>query len=89
MSKNLINYDLINIVDNINGGDILPIGDTSYDIDAYRRFEQIELLIEHYIDKVIECAEIGGIGASIELAREEAGDFLKDIYDKLKDAEVG
>ena len=89
MSKNLINYDLIDIVDNINGGDILPIGDSSYDVDAYRRLEQIELLIEHYIDKTIEVAEIGGRAYSIEVTREEARDFLKDIYDKLKDAEVG
>ena len=89
MSKNLINYDLIDIVDNINGGDILPIGDSSYDVDAYRRLEQIELLIEHYIDKTIEVAEIGGRAYSIEVTREEARDFLKDIYDKLKEAEVG
>jgi hypothetical protein len=89
MSKCLINYDLVDIVDKINGGDILPIGDSSYDVDAYRRLEQIELLIEHYIDKTIEVAEIGGRAASIDIAREEARDFLKDIYEQLKDAEVG
>lgn len=89
MSRKLENYNLIDIVDNINGGDILPIGDSSYDVDAYRRLEQIELLIEHYIDKTIEVAEIGGRAYSIEVTREEARDFLKDIYDKLKDAEVG
>ncbi len=89
MSRRLENYNLVNIVDNLNGGDILPIGDSSYDVDAYRRLEQIETLVEHYINEIIEVAAVGGLAASIDLAREEARDFLKDIYEQLKDAEVG
>ena len=84
-----MNYDLVDIVNKINGGNILPIGDSSYDVDACQRLEQIELLVEHYIDKIIEVAEVGGRAYSIEVTREEARDFLKDIYEKLKDAEVG
>lgn len=38
--------------------------------------------------EIIEIAELGGREASIDKAREEARDFLKDIYDKLKDIDV-
>ena len=88
MSRTLTNYDLVKIVDKINGGDIAPRGEANYDVDAYRRFEQITLLVEYYINEIIEIAEMGGLEASIDLAREEARDFLKDIYEKLENVDV-
>lgn len=87
MSKFFTSYDLIEIVDKING-DISPRGETHHDIKAFNSLEEIELLVEHYIDNIIEIAELGGREASIDKAREEARDFLKDIYDKLKDIDV-
>lgn len=88
MSKCLINYDLVNIVDRINGN-ILPKGETHHDAKAFESLEQIETLVEHYINEIIDIAETCGSEASIDKAREEARDFLKDIYEQLKDAEVG
>ena len=87
MRKCLINYDLVDIVDRINGN-ILPKGETHHDVKAFESLEQIELLVEYYIDNIIEIAELGGREASIDKAREEARDFLKDIYYKLKDVDV-
>ena len=87
MTKCFASYDLIEIVDKING-DISPRGETHHDIKAFSSLEEIELLVEHYIDNIIEIAELGGREASIDKAREEARDFLKDIYGKLKDVDI-
>ena len=87
MSRTLTNYDLVEIVDKING-DIIPRGETHHDIKAFESLKQIESLVEYYINEIIEVAEISGLEASIDIAREEARDFLKDIYEQLKDVDV-
>ena len=87
MSKILTSYDLVDIVDKINGT-ILPRGETRHDIKAFESLEQIETLVEYYINEIIEVSRTCGREASIDKAREEARDFLKDIYDKLKDIDV-
>ena len=79
-------YDLQDIVKNVNGGDIKPIGESNYDEKAFERMQDIQTLTEVLIDDLIDVALMSGREASVDEAREEAQAFLKNMIDKISDA---
>lgn len=79
-------YDLQDIVRNVNGGDIKPIGETNYDKKAFERMNDIQVLTEWLIDDLIDVALMNGNEASIDKARDNAKEFLRSLCDRLSDA---
>ena len=76
-------YDL---QENVNGGDIKPIGESNYDKKAFERMQDIQTLTEVLIDDLIDVALMSGREASVDKAKEEAQAFLKNMIDKISDA---
>lgn len=78
-------YDLQDIVRNVNGGDIKPIGETNYDKKAFERMNDIQVLTECLIDDLIDVALMHGNEASIDKARDNAKEFLRSMCDRLSE----
>ena len=76
-------YALYDIVDKINGGGIIPIGETNYDKKAYMRMKEIEDLAECLVDDMLRVYEQKGNEASIADAREEAGKWFKMMKETI------
>lgn len=79
-------YDLQDIVKNINGGDIEPIGDSNYDEKAFERQNDIQVLTDCLIEDLLGIAVMNTNGqASVDKAKEEAKKCLEIIFDKIRE----
>lgn len=81
-------YTLYDVVIQLNGGGIIPIGDTHYDTKAYERMKNIEKLADDLINEIMKstCANEYEIKmASIQKAREEAIRWLKEVRENIDD----
>ena len=76
-------YALYDIVDKVNGGGIIPIGETNYDKKAYERMREIETLIDYLIDDMLRVYEQKGYEASIQDAQKEADKYLRQLKDTI------
>lgn len=65
-------YNLYEIVKNVSGGGIIPIGETNYDREAFKRMKEIEELMDSLIDDMMRITEQMGWQASVYKAKEEA-----------------
>lgn len=72
-------YSLYDIVEKINGGGIVPVGETNYDKEAFKRMTEIENLIECLIDDMLRVSEKTGYEASVQTARDEAVGWFEDL----------
>lgn len=72
-------YSLYDIVEKINGGGIVPVGETNYDKEAFKRMIEIENLIECLIDDMLRVSEKTGYEASVQTARDEAVGWFEDL----------
>lgn len=72
-------YALYDIVDNINGGSIVPIGETNHDNKAFLRMKEIEILIDVLVEDMIKVCEQTSYEASIQEARREAVKYLRQL----------
>ena len=72
-------YTLYDMVNKVNGGCILPIGETNYDKKAFERMKEVENLIEYLIDDMLRVYEQTGYEASISEARREADKWFWDM----------
>lgn len=66
MMKTFTFYELVK---QLNGGAIIPVGETRYDEKAYERMVEIEGLAMNLIEDISEIAETKNKEASIEKAR--------------------
>lgn len=78
-------YALYDIVDKVNGGGIIPVGETNYDNKAFMRMKEIEGLIDCLVDDVLRVYEQTGYEASIQDAKREADKYLWDLKTTLDD----
>ena len=78
-------YELYDIVDKVNGGGIVPIGETNYDKKAFCRLKEIENLIDCLVDDMLRVYEQTGYEASIQEARKEADKYLWDLKTTIDD----
>ena len=78
-------YALYDIVDKVNGGGIIPIGETNYDNKAFMRMKEIESLIDCLVDDMLRVYEQTGYEASIQEAHREADKYLWDLKVTLDD----
>ena len=78
-------YALYDIVDKVNGGGIIPIGETNYDKKAYERMKEIENLIDCLVDDMLRVYEQTGYEASIQDAKREADKYLWDLKTTVDD----
>ena len=78
-------YALYDIVDKMVGGSIVPVGETDYDNKAFTRMLEVEELVEDLIDDFSKVVETDGTEYSIQRARVEARNWLKDLRDKIND----
>ena len=76
-------YTLYDIVEKINGGEIVPIGETNYDNKAYMRMKETEDLAECLIDDMLRVYEQKGNEASIADARNEAEKWFKMMKETI------
>lgn len=72
-------YALYDIVDKVNGGGIIPIGETNYDNKAFMRMKEIENLIDMLVDDMLRVYEQKGYEASVQSAQREADKYLWDL----------
>lgn len=78
-------YNLYEIVKNVSGGGIIPIGETNYDREAFKRMEEIKELIDMLIDDMMRITEQRGWQASVYKAKEEALSW----FEGLKETAIG
>lgn len=78
-------YALYDIVDKMVGGSIVPVGETNYDKKAFTRMLEVEELVEDLIDDFSKVVETDGTEYSIQRARVEARNWLKDLRDEIND----
>ena len=72
-------YTLYDIVKNVNGGGIIPIGETNYDREAFERMEEIKELIDMLIDDMMRITEQRGCESSVWRAREDALSWFEGL----------
>lgn len=78
------NYSIQDIVTRINGGDFIPLGDTTYDGKAYERQREIEGLIDWLIDGMRYVYEYKNrFEWSYEKASKEAERYLISLRDTI------
>lgn len=78
-------YALYDIVDKMVGGSIVPVGETNYDNKAFTRMLEVEELVEDLIDDFSKVVETDGFENSVEIARSEARNWLKDLRDTINE----
>lgn len=78
-------YALYDIVEKVNGGGIIPIGETNYDKKAYERMKEIETLIDYLVEDMLRVYEQTGYEASIQDARQEADNYLWQLLVTIED----
>ena len=78
-------YALYDIVEKINGGGIIPVGETNYDNKAFTRMLEVEELVEDLIDDFSKVVETDGTEYSIQRARVEAENWLIELRDTIID----
>lgn len=76
-------YALYDIVEKINGGGIIPVGETNYDNKAYMRMKEVEDLAECLVDDMLRVLETKGCEASISDARQEARKWFKQMQETI------
>ena len=76
-------YALYDIVENVNGGGIIPIGETIYDGKAYERMKEIEVLIEYLVDDMLRVYEQKSYEASVMDASKEAEKWFKEMKETI------
>lgn len=76
-------YALYDIVEKINGGGIIPVGETNYDNKAYMRMKEVEDLAECLVDDMLRVLETKGNEASISEARREARKWFKEMQETI------
>lgn len=76
-------YALYDIVEKINGGGIIPVGETNYDNKAYMRMKEVEDLAECLVDDMLRVLETKGNEASISDARQEARKWFKEMQETI------
>ena len=76
-------YALYDIVDKINGGGIVPIGETHYDNKAFLRMKEIETLIEYLVDDMLRVYEQKSYEASVRDASKEAEKWFKEMKETI------
>ena len=76
-------YELYDIVEKLNGGSIIPVGETNYDNEAFMRMKEAEQLIECFIDDMLRVLETKGNEASISYARQEARKWFKEMQETI------
>lgn len=77
-------YTLIDVVDRLIGGDIIPVGDSAYDEKALERQKLVEDLIDYLLDGVLRCYEgLDSYMYSVRVAADEARTYLMDKSDTL------
>lgn len=72
-------YGLYTIVNKINGGGIIPVGETNYDNEAFERMKNIEDLIEKLVDDMLRVYEQTGYEVSVHKAKDEAVGWFEDL----------
>lgn len=78
-------YALYDIVEKVNGGGIIPIGETNYDNKAYERMKEIETLIDYLVEDMLRVYEQAGYEASVQNARREANKYLWELKATIDD----
>lgn len=78
-------YALYDIVEKINGGGIIPVGETNYDNKAYMRMKEVEDLAECLVDDMLRVLETKGNEASISDARQEARKWFKEMQETINE----
>lgn len=79
-------YSLYEIVRKLNGGSILPVGETNYDDNAYKRMLEQESLISELINDIEHVVGQDGYGLhSVYRAKTQAIDWLREMRDDIDD----
>ena len=76
-------YELYDIVEKVNGGGIIPVGETNYDQMAFFRMKEIEHLTDYLIEDMLRVLETEGNEASISKARDEAKRWFIDLKETI------
>ena len=78
-------YGLYTIVNKINGGGFIPVGETNYDNEAFERMKNIEDLIDMLLDDMLRVYEQTGYEASVHKAKDEAERWFKEVHEAIED----
>ena len=76
-------YELYDIVEKVNGGGIIPVGETNYDRMAFYRMKEIEHLTDYLIEDMLRVLETERNEASISKARDEARGWFTDLKETV------
>lgn len=79
------NFNLYEIVKKLNGGSILPIGETNYDDGAFKRMEELESLVFDLIDDFKRVADLESNEYSVSRARTKARAWLWSMRESIDD----
>lgn len=77
--------DLDDIIQKLNGGKILPIGETNYDREALKRQETIQHLADILIEDIFRVTECEGNESSVEKARCKAFGWFNQLIEMLEE----
>ena len=77
--------DLDDIIQKLNGGKIRPIGETNYDIEAFKRQETIQHLTDILIEDIFRVTECKGNESSVEKARNKAFGCFSQLIEMLEE----
>lgn len=72
-------YNLYEIVKNVNSGGIIPIGETNYDREAFKRMEEIKELMDSLISDMMRITEQRGCQSSVHKAKEDAISWFEGL----------
>jgi len=79
------NFNLYEIVKKLNGGSILPVGETNCDNRAFERMKELESLTLELILDIVRVAELETYENSVDKARTDARAWLREVRENIDD----
>lgn len=77
-------FDLYEIVKQLNGGGVAPIGESNYDEKAFKRMQEQKNLVRLLIDDIERVAILEGYEASVCEAKTDAIDWLLNLKEDIE-----
>ena len=79
------NFNLHEIVEKLNGGSIMPVGETNCDNRAFERMKELESVTLELILDIERVAELASNEHSVCKARTDAREWLRNVRESIDD----
>lgn len=79
------NFNLHEIVEKLNGGSILPVGETNCDNRAFERMKELESVALELILDIERVAELESNEYSVSRASTDARAWLREVRESIDD----